>query len=365
MKYLFATLIFIHGAIHLMGFLKAFDLAQLEQLNLGISKIFGIVWLIVFVLFMVTGIAFLARVEWWFWLGMLAAVISTVLIIMVWNDARFGTIANMIIIIVAVLYFGSTRFENQFKKDVTDNLHLANIMPTEMLTATDLLPLPEPVQRYLKYAGVVNKPKVRNVRIVFEGQMREKGKAWFPFTTLQYNFFDDPARLFFMKATMFGLTVPGYHRYSRATATMDIRLFGLYSVINLAGESMNKAETVTLFNDMCLMAPATLIDKRIDWKAIDNTSAEAAFTNRGISIKAVLYFNTAGQLIDFTSDDRTAVSDMKQCRFSTPVSEYRAINGLNMMTYGETIWHYPDGEFIYGKFKLKEIKYNVNEFESD
>ena len=36
-----------------------------------------------------------------------------------------------------------------------------------------------------------------------------------------------------------------------------------------------------------------------------------------------------------------------------------------MMTYGETIWHYPDGEFIYGKFKLKEIKYNVNEFESD
>jgi len=363
MKYLFATLIFIHGAIHLMGFLKAFNLAQLEQMNAGISKISGIVWLLVFVLFMAIGIAFLAKAEWWFWLGIVAAAISTVLIIMVWKDARFGTIANIIIVVVAVLAFGSVRFENQFKKDVNDNLRWTNTLPTEILTATDLQPLPEPVQRYLKYSGVVNKPKVKNVRVVFEGKMREKGKDWFPFTTLQYNFFDEPARLFFMKAKMFGVTVPGYHRYSKATATMDIRLFGLLSVINIAGESMNKTETVTLFNDMCLIAPATLLDKRIEWKAIDSATAEAVFTNRGISIEAVLYFNPAGQLINFTSDDRTAVSDMKQYRFSTPVSEYKTINGSNIMTYGETVWHYPDGEFVYGKFKLKEIKYNVNKLE--
>jgi len=31
------------------------------------------------------------------------------------------------------------------------------------------------------------------------------------------------------------------------------------------------------------------------------------------------------------------------------------------MTYGEAIWHYPDGKFIYGKFNLQQVEYNVSE----
>ena len=37
MKYFFSALLFLHGAIHLMGFLKAFKLAEIEQLNTNIS----------------------------------------------------------------------------------------------------------------------------------------------------------------------------------------------------------------------------------------------------------------------------------------------------------------------------------------
>ena len=69
-----------------------------------------------------------------------------------------------------------------------------------------------------------------------------------------------------------------------------------------------------------------------------------------------------GQLINFISDDRYAVSDMKQYRFSTPVKEYIQINGINIFKYGETVWHYPDGDFVYGKFYLKSIEYNVSDF---
>jgi hypothetical protein len=123
---------------------------------------------------------------------------------------------------------------------------------------------------------------------------------------------------------------------------------------------MNKTETVTLFNDMCLMVPATLIDKRIHWEPIDSLTTKVIFTNRGISISATLYFNEMGQLINFTSYDRTAISDMKQYRFSTPVKDYKNMNGINVPTYGEAIWHYPDGEFVYGKFNLKTIQYNLS-----
>jgi hypothetical protein len=205
---------------------------------------------------------------------------------------------------------------------------------------------------------VINRPKVKNIQIVFEGQMREKGKDFFPFTCEQYNFFDEPTRLFFMKAKIKGITVPGYHRYTNGTATMDIRLFGLFSVVKREGQDMDKAETVTLFNDMCLMAPATLIDKRITWLAIDSNSAKGTFTNHEITISAILYFNEIGQLIDFISNDR----DVNSYPFSTPVSNYQNKNGINIMTYGEAIWHYPDGNFVYGKFNLKEVEYNLSVF---
>lgn len=143
---------------------------------------------------------------------------------------------------------------------------------------------------------------------------------------------------------------------------MQIKLFGLFPIVQIKGNEMNTTETVTLFNDMCLMYPASLIDKSIRWESIDNTSAKAIFTNGGITITATLYFNEEGQLINFISDDRYAVSNMKKYRFSTPVRDYRMINGRKVPGYGEAVWHYPEGEFVYGKFNLKTIDYNVNGF---
>ena len=49
---------------------------------------------------------------------------------------------------------------------------------------------------------------------------------------------------------------------------------------------------------------------------------------------------------------------MKQYPFSTPVSRYRDLNGYNLPTYGEMIWHYPDGEFVYGKLEINSVAYN-------
>lgn len=356
MRILFSIILLGHGLIHFMGFAKAFNNGSITQISKEISKPTGVLWLLTAFLFIAATILFLVKKDAWMFVGLAAAIISQILIFTVWKDAKFGTIANIIILVAAVLSYGSYHFEKSYQKDVKENLQSTNMLKTDLLTETDLQTLPEPVQRYLKYAGVINKPKLKNMRIVFEGQMREKGKDFFPFTCEQYNFFDEPTRLFFMKATIKGFTVPGYHKYSNATALMDIRLFGFFPVVKKSGKDMDQAETVTLFNDMCLMAPATLLDKRIVWQAIDSNSAKATFTNHTITVSAILYFNKQGQLIDFISNDR----DVNHYAFSTPVSNYKNINGLNIMTYGETIWHYPDEKFVYGKFNLREVEYNVS-----
>ena len=265
----------------------------------------------------------------------------------------------LVIVVLGLLAWGFWQFEQEYRRDVKVALQQNQAHPADLLTEKDLQHLPAAVQRYLRYVGVVNQPKVKNVHIVFKGQMREKGKAWFPFRSEQYNGFKQYTRLFFMKGKMFGLTVPGYHAYQNGTASMRIKLFGLFPIVNIHGQELFKAETVTIFNDMCLLAPATLIDSRITWAAIDDTYAQATFTNEGVSVQATLYFNAMGQLVNFVSDDRYAVSDMQRYRFSTPVADYKNFNGFNVMSFGEAVWHYPDGEFVYGKFELQEVVYNV------
>ena len=356
LKYLLAFIILIHGLIHFMGFTKPFNYRNITQISKEISKPSGMLWLLTAFLFIAATIILLVKKDAWIFVGLTAVIISQILIFTVWKDAKFGTIANIIILVAAVLSWGSYHFEKGYQKDVKENLQRTNALKTDLLTEPDLLPLPLPVQRYLKYTCVLNKPKLKNIHIVFEGQMRENGKDFFPFNCEQYNFFDEPTRLFFMKAKMKGFTVPGYHKYSKATALMDLRLFGFFPVVKKAVKEMNQAETVTLFNEMCLMAPATLIDKRITWQATDSNSAKATFTNHGISITAILYFNAQRQLIDFISNDR----DINHYLFSTPVSNYKNINGINIMTYGKATWHHPDGKFVYGKFNCKEIEDNVS-----
>jgi len=34
------------------------------------------------------------------------------------------------------------------------------------------------------------------------------------------------------------------------------------------------------------------------------------------------------------------------------------------MTYGETFWHYQNGNIVYEEFNLKEVEYNVSRMKS-
>ncbi len=363
MKFLFAFVLFIHGVIHLMGFIKAFHHNVIPHITKEVSKTYCILWMVVAFLFIISAIMFFNRSETWPIMVIVSVIISQMLIILIWEDAKFGTIVNSVILVIAILSWGNQHFDSQFEEDVRKNIERTNAQSMNLLRETDIQFLPVPVQKYLRYTGALDKPKVRNMRITFDGEMRGRRKDWFSFRSVQYNFFDQPSRLFFMKAKINGITVPGYHSYDNANATMDIRLFGLVSIVKEKGPIMNKAETVTVFNDMCIMAPAALIDKRIQWEAIDDSSVKATFINDSIEISAILHFNEFGQLVNFISNDRHSVDDMKAYPFSTPMMDYKEFDGRNIPSYGEAVWHYPDGEFIYGKFSLLEIEYNISDFE--
>jgi hypothetical protein len=223
--------------------------------------------------------------------------------------------------------------------------------------------LPVCVQKYLAYTGAIGKSKPQNVRIEFDAEMyRKPGDKPMKSYSIQYNFYGNYSRLFLMKASKTGIPFRALHLYINEQASFQVKVAELFKVVDVTGEELTKAETVTLLNDMCIFAPGSLIDKRLSWKEIDSLSCEVTLINGKYRVSASLFFNEVGELINFVSDDRFALQDdgtMKLFRWSTPVGEYKEIDGRKIPTYGETIWNYPEGDFTYGVFTLKSIKYNV------
>ena len=105
-------IIFLHGAIHLFGFVKGFELSAVTQLTVPVSRSSGLMWLLAFILFFVSGFMAVFTFEYWWVPGFFAVVISQAMIIGSWHDARFGTIANIIILVALIIGAGTWAFYN-------------------------------------------------------------------------------------------------------------------------------------------------------------------------------------------------------------------------------------------------------------
>ncbi|TGL13700.1 DUF6544 family protein [Leptospira meyeri] len=280
------------------------------------------------------------------------------------DQSRRKEIAGMLWgVVIFVLLFGCHGIQSSFDPRIQIEFKKQPVLTGKKLTKHDIRHLPLPVQKYLLYVGVVGKNKVQNVRIVFDELMYKNPKAEpMVSSSEQYNFFMRPARHFYMKASMMGIPFRVLHSYSEERATMLVRVASLFNAVDLDNEELTIAETVTVLNDLCLFAPAALIDQRISWEANGPLSAKVFFKNGKYRVSAVLFFNEIGELVAFVSDDRFALQDdgsLRKARWSTPVRDYKEFNGVKVPTYGEAIWNYPEGDYIYGKFFLKNIEYNV------
>lgn len=363
LRIIFLIIMTVHGLIHLMGFVQAFRLAEMKDFTLQVSKPAGIVWLAATLLFVIAAVLFLLNNEAWWAVAGGAVVLSQILIIAGWQDAKFGTLANLIVLLVVVVAFARWNFHQKYQQDVKHNLARTMTLPRGLLTEDDLTPLPAPVQRYIRYCGCLGREKVVNFKAEFVGDIRSKDGPWMPFTCEQYNFVDVPTRLFFIKAVMKGVPADGYHAFKDGRATMLIKVLSLIPMIDAKGEVMNISETVTLFNDLCVMAPSALIDPRIRWEAIDDLTAKGFFTHNGVTVSAALYFDDQGRLVNWISDDRYALEgkSFRNLRWSTPISEYINLGGYTLPAKADLIYDYPEGPFCYGRFTLKNMRYNVVE----
>ena len=343
-----------HGLVHLLG----------SRLTAGAAA----AWLAAAVLLAAAGVLLALRSRWWWMVGAVAVTVSQALILTSWTDARAGTAAN-VVVLVAVLYGfasqGPISPRAEYRRRASEAV--AEVVPDGRVTEADLEHLPAPVAAYVRQSGAVGQPRVGYFHARIHGRIRARAdKPWMTFTGEQVNTYGrEPSRLFFLDATMKGLPVDVIHTFVGPSATMRAKVCSLVTMVDASGPDMDRAETVTLFNDLCILAPAALVDAPVDWEVIDDRHVRGSFTNFDHRVTAELVFNDDHELVDFVSDDRLRASgDGKSFtpqRWSTPVLSYSNIGCRRLATVGKAQWHAPAPEwtFTYLEFFVDEISFGA------
>lgn len=247
----------------------------------------------------------------------------------------------------------------EFERRLTELSPQAEGVP---LAEADIAHLPAPVQLWLRRSGALGKPPVTMVHTMFETTLYSApGSAGMTGPAHQIDVLDPPRRLFFMTTRMNGLPVTVLHDYTPEWAGMRVRAARLFNVVDRWGSDFARIESVTFLNDLCIFAPSALAGPAFAWTAIDDHSARVAYTVGPNTVTATLFFDGAGDLVDFASDDRADISaggEPQRMRWTTPLSDFREVAGRRLPGRGEAVWHREDGPFTYGDFTIRNVGFN-------
>jgi hypothetical protein len=257
---------------------------------------------------------------------------------------------------------GSSVFKNGFADGAREILS-GNSFENGIVTEADLTGLPAPVQRYLRYTGIIGKEKPYTIRLKQTGAMKQTPEdQWKEIEAVEYYSVDPPKYVWLgqMAAGPFNI-VAARDSYIDGRGRMFIKMLGVKTIGDVQGEEMDYSALVRFLNEM-MWFPAAFVNDNIRWEAINDNSARVTIADGSKSASAVLYFDEKGALTNFVSDRYHEVNGVYvRDTWETPITGYSEFSGLKLPVKGEAVWKMSTGDFSYIKLEVTTLEYNTHE----
>lgn len=354
--YGFAAVVLLHGALHLLGAASGFRLVDLGELETPISPVMGGFWAVAALALLGTGVSYLASVSLWWVAGLLAVVVSQVLVVLHWRDAWGGTVANAILAVGCLLGYGATQFNTMIESDWramrTDRKPAA-----EPVEADDLETLPEPVARWLQMSDVVGKRPPTEVRLGQVGEMRtEPEGAWMPVEAEQAVGVHPPRFLWTASVRMGRFVyLSARDRYIDGESSMRIDVYSLVPVVDASGRKIDQGALVRFLAESIWYPSAALADY-VEWQPVDDATARATITYGGIEATGLFQFNDEGEVVGFAADryfHRPDGATKERWRVDVDPGSYETRDGVRVPTEAVVSWKF-DQVFPWYRVEIDE-----------
>jgi len=363
MRIAFLLIVFLHGLIHLLGFVKGFDIADVKALTLPITKPMGTLWLLAGILFLVYGILFLMDNKFAWLLGFIAVIVSQILIVLFWKDAKFGTLPNIIILLISLVAYGQYNFHKLVQLETNSLLSQSTIFKERVISASEINELPAPVKKWLQLSGAVGKPYIRVGKVIQQAEMKMKPgqQNWMPASATQYTFLEKPAFIWTVDGKMNAfLNFQGRDKFTDGKGEMLIKLNSLINVVNEQGEKLNEGSLQRFLGEM-VWFPSLALSEYISWEQLNDTTARATLNYKGSRGSGTFYFNEQGDFIRFSAMRyKDNIPDAKRYEWVLEVKDYRIFEGIKVPSKMTTTWKLDKEDWTWLNLEIVDIKYNEN-----
>jgi hypothetical protein len=264
------------------------------------------------------------------------------------------------LLLVSVLVYGHYSFKKQVSAEVRTMFQELDDVHADVVSEEEVIQLPEPVERWIRYSGVVGKPKALAVRLKQEGKFRQTPKQdWLPFEAEEYYTTHVPAFIWAADMQAGSLfRIAARDRLEGNRGNMLIKLLSLFTVADVYSDELDRG-TMLRYLDEIIWFPSAALSEYILWEQVDENSAQATLTYGGISVSARFFFDKEGRVVNVVSErhrqvDGTFIVE----RWSTPLGEYGEFNGIKVPVKGKAVWNLESGDFEYFDVRITDVEYN-------
>jgi hypothetical protein len=231
---------------------------------------------------------------------------------------------------------------------------------TSVITEDDLLRLPAPIQRYMRYSGVVGRPPIKTAIVKYAGKFRlGPGQPWMHLVAEQFYTVNPPGFLWKAQFKAAGLPIMfGQDIYKNGHSRMHGKLLGLFTVVDGQGDEVDQGAMVRYLLEIPWF-PTAYLEENISWQEIDDHAADVTLDAFGQQVTGRMFFDDAGRLLNFRAQRYGEFQGKFVLHtWSTPITEYGSFAGLNLPCAGTATWLLPSGDLPYIQYRLKEVIYN-------
>ena len=237
---------------------------------------------------------------------------------------------------------------------------------TKTYDPSELIGLPEPVQRYFRAALRGGQQPVAAVNMEHRGTFNpnETGEHWKPFVSTQRVVtqrpgFDWDARI----AMMPGVTVRVHDAYVAGQGLLRAALFGLVPLADVRGTPMiAQGELMRFFAEAAWYPTALLPSQGVQWKAVNDRSAMATLRDADIEVTLLFRFNEHDLIDSVHADARGAMvgKNIVMMPWECRMSNYQTHNGMTVPLTGEVAWVRPEGRKAYYRGTVTSLTYEFS-----
>lgn len=216
-------------------------------------------------------------------------------------------------------------------------------------------PLPEPVQRYFRLAGVADGDTARPIVLNQEGEFR-LGARWVPFRAVQRMTPAGPSFCWDATMRLFpGVRIRVRDSYDHGVGEIEARVARFIRVAHQRNATTLGVGELHRYLAEAVWNPAALLPSTgVEWNPIDRNSARATLSAHGHTVSLDVLFNDQGHAVQaytharYRTVGRSVVPTPWLCSYR----DYQITKGVMIPREGEVSWLLPEGASPYCRVRV-------------